>query len=240
MPDIYRSAHRVRAWLGAVPYATGDLFQRLIKKAVTREVLSVTRDWTTAEIRTLWADFLKLLHPHESLEDVYLAMLALEAKPYWTRKWIIQEAVLAQRLTLYIGDFLIDLSHHSLKPPGFWKGCWRDLYMYLRELVMARVRMGENGYDGLEDVPLDLQDRILRLFTRFDPKLAPLSAASGEANSDAVSSAIGETNPKEELNLWAILLSRQTICTGPRDCVFALLGCGGRESTSDFVPRVMS
>lgn len=89
MGDIYNRASNVRTWLGS-----GD---------------SSDSDWTTLafhRLRKLTApQVATLTNGYEMLQDVR-SLVRLFQSPYWHRRWITQELVLARKLSMYCGSLV--------------------------------------------------------------------------------------------------------------------------------------
>jgi len=100
MTDIYISAQSVVVWLGPA-YNNSDLAMRETPNLST--LFSNVKDISHLERHTLVG------HKFPVIEDpVWLAVMKLAFRNWFSRLWVVQEAVLAQEITVICGADRLD------------------------------------------------------------------------------------------------------------------------------------
>jgi len=98
MRTIYKSAERVIAWLGEAEEGSDVitglwLFKELASTAITYDNDELVIDHVQDATSFAWASF--------------KAVLAIQDRPWWNRRWVVQEAVLPENLWLFCGSFIL-------------------------------------------------------------------------------------------------------------------------------------
>lgn len=234
MPDIYRSAQRVRAWLGHLPKGTADAFQRVVAKSMERPMIKRIklglRDLSEDDTHHILGEVKGILRPGESLSEFAACLSELEMASYWTRTWIIQEAALAQQFRLYFGNVWVDLSddqprYRWYKPSAFLAEISHALfYCTDQTFVELASSLSSSRYDTyviFRELNRKMSNIVLA-WTKSFP-------ASGEQYSRGSSA----------LDLNFIVDSREARCSESRDCIFAIQGLvSGSTVTPDYTASV--
>ena len=97
MGDIYQGAQEVFAWLGELDEETDKVLSMI-------EIFS-------SDLMLHWDPAL----PHAIAEDMvspsrFVGLCKLLGRPWWTRVWTVQEAILPERLTFVCGDRRVDFA----------------------------------------------------------------------------------------------------------------------------------
>ncbi|KAI0134062.1 heterokaryon incompatibility protein-domain-containing protein [Xylariales sp. AK1849] len=104
MGRIYQSARFVAVWLGPEVEGASELLVMLKKYRTARSGYSMTESFLECPLPPI----------SSQLEHVFPALDYLVVRPWWTRAWIIQESLLAQRLRLFCGELELELDHVGL------------------------------------------------------------------------------------------------------------------------------
>jgi hypothetical protein len=214
MPDVYRSAERVRAWLGDLPFDALYAFRRLLEKAESRTRIkqSTQSSWTEDEKASALADLDSILRPAESRLEFVRRLAVLSQSSYWTRIWIIQEAALARWFSLHMGDICMDMSDERT-------GRWARPYGFLSDLSNATSKISA---EEAERFDLSMEDSLEIRSIAIKLCWALSNISVGLASAYIAEEGLGGEAGLDELNF--IMTSRDTKCADPRDSAFAFQG----------------
>jgi hypothetical protein len=214
MPDVYRSAERVRAWLGDLPFDALYAFRRLLEKAESRTRIkqSTQSSWTEDEKASALADLDSILRPAESRLEFVRRLAVLSQSSYWTRIWIIQEAALARWFSLHMGDICMDMSDERT-------GRWARPYGFLSDLSNATSKISA---EEAERFDLSMEDSLEIRSIAIKLCWALSNISVGLASAYIAEEGLGGEAGLDELNF--IMTSSDTKCADPRDSVFAIQG----------------
>ena len=219
--DIYRNAKRVRAWLGELPCAAANAFQRLIKASIARPRGNSPPEmvpWTEIQADIVLQEAQALLIPGETLAEFARALKPIEENSYWRRKWIIQEAALARSIRLYMGDEWVDLSDiGGIQRVERWTKPWS----FLGDIgnALAHKRTSSASSTMVHTAGSDSDDTE----DAFHDMCRCLTSIANRSLNVTVGNAL-EPEVKVASDLHFITSARDTQCSDPRDCVFAIRG----------------
>jgi hypothetical protein len=189
---IFRGARQVIAWLGP---STADI--RLLFFAASKlPTDTYIPEETLDDIRRAH-DFRSQL-PRRELSVLRSALLTIHARDYWTRTWIVQECILAQRVMFLCG--IHEASWHQLY----------SIHAFVRETAQVLPNRGTSGRQlrpciysaGYTDGPGSLE------ITFFDQLAGQKAFLNGRRRN------IGQT---------LRYFGHNTQCLDPRDKVFAFM-----------------
>jgi hypothetical protein len=103
MGDIYRNAHMVNAWLGEATPESPRAFRKIKRAAFLSEAFRMMRVPRFCVSRWEHKQFQKAMRRRTGIEPVTHAS-------YWSRVWIIQECVLADKLLIHLGELELSCS----------------------------------------------------------------------------------------------------------------------------------
>ncbi|KAK4624728.1 Heterokaryon incompatibility protein 6, OR allele [Fulvia fulva] len=188
MGDIFSRADCVFVSLGKHAEGSEHLFDNIPMTGFDRRKSSIA-----------WLDGLD----SETSWDVYRGLVATSHAPYWTRVWVLQEFILARRLTILCGDSWAD---------------WQTLYDIMSTVVVHRGRMCVHANKTFRAMRDQITDSAMRL--------------SADARCPAHRMAYDDQGKPRRIerrmvsqNLSAILrIVRGRRCTDSRDRIFGILG----------------
>ncbi|KAN0113355.1 Heterokaryon incompatibility protein (HET) domain containing protein [Hyaloscypha variabilis] len=99
MGNIYSSATSVVAWLGKAETSAGRVLQPYLQ-VPTEDKHEVN---FLNDVNACWWMYTGSLESRNSIHRVWDAILHLCQRPYWTRRWIIQEIALAKNVIICYG-----------------------------------------------------------------------------------------------------------------------------------------
>lgn len=147
MANIFNSAVRVAAYLGEESDDSGLALLTLIQIQVKA---TAPRNWPSnlPPIPPSWGD--EYIPPAD--DPVWKAITALFARPWFRRAWIIQEAVVAAKVTVICGDWAIDWNElvgavencdSEIKTSGEQFQFLDNIFSHFRILVKRREDMAK-------------------------------------------------------------------------------------------------
>lgn len=215
MPNIYSQASEVRAWLGPLPaWWTSNPQLSDLRTTVTKRE---------------WGNFMYFLLNHRHPKDplrftitqmtewakasgldnlTIIAARVAAQRPFWQRLWIVQELLLADSLTLYLGDRTLD-PKTVLRVSRAMSGYFDAVSETSKSMTPAAL-LGSRT-DALND-GLRFQDAAVILTRKYTNGPEPAAL------------------PLHEL-LDAFQMQR---CREPRDHVFGLLGLSSSALQPDY------
>ncbi|SMY18821.1 unnamed protein product [Zymoseptoria tritici ST99CH_1A5] len=98
MREVYGQAAEVKVWLGDADDAT--------ELAITSLHLFILREWAGGDISSI----ISRIDPAILVGEPVAAVASLFRRRYWTRRWILQEQLLAKNMRLYCGRWNVSWS----------------------------------------------------------------------------------------------------------------------------------
>ena len=166
MRAIYKSAEKVIAWLGEAEEDSEimislQLFKELASAAIAHDNVETVIDKVQNPTSIAWAS----LNGVEAIED----------RPWWTRRWVVQEAVLPKNLSIFCGSFILKwkdfvLGMHLWEQICLKAGPAAITSAYLSTFKIRQVREARDKAHGPEDnYPALIQ--LLKEFRELKQKL---------------------------------------------------------------------
>lgn len=222
MGKVFSQAHQVRAWLGIMPRSAADAFSRFIWQAAERDMISLTPSSMT--LPSPLEDLREILHPGETLVDFGLALHMVYQSSYWTRKWIIQEAVLGRRMRIYLGAHHVEMplvKSHRMVPN--WPAISSFAYFLVTSHPMVTVVASEPRTEGY-DVTSALKSALV--YSALGSTLHAITMATIQllTNNTRTQKSPLVDNMRDKGDMVLITQSRSANASDAHDCVFAIQG----------------
>jgi hypothetical protein len=158
MCDIYALANTVLAWLGENPVEKDAIIQRIMEMA--RAVPSKPKTWKsdlTELFDRSWRDYNPFIQ----------AIVELAARPWFTRLWVVQEAVLANREPMifagrawsYMADFF-DLACAIQEYKSDYYGAFPGSLNLSRFFSLALIRINYHNQKSNHEISIVEQSRL--------------------------------------------------------------------------------
>ena len=226
MPSIYSLARRVLVWLGMLsPAYSGAAVRSCVREVAAVvpaiSVIDAAAD-VDAKLQTLWRDARETRAPGLSnvLDTDFLPLLSLLARPWFRRRWVVQEVSLAREAVLCVGRIGESVATITTTAEGSEK---EDEEIPWLEVAALTFRIVNTGIERF--VRQGIQQRVSR------GEL--LSSTMVLAN--ALTLSIHCLNAIYSVTLYqrqgtlmdGIKVTAQLECSDPRDIIYSLLGLGG-------------